>query len=236
MTMQYGRMFGGRVSDKGERMLERIALEAAIRARQIDAASRRIAAERPMDAKWLVLSVASGQEWAVEKSLDEAGIEACVPTCKGPERRRRQTILPPSDKPVFNGYTLVRCVPTADALQALMSFNYVGSVVGGWERPLRLTDETISSFRQMACAGAYDWDAKVVDQSAAAVAAPDAVQVDHRTFGNGQMIRVNSGPFGGFCGPVIAFGGAGKGTPIVELDIFGRKTPIMIPLAMLSTS
>lgn len=221
MTMQLrGGPFNGKVSAKGLELLEKIARDADIRARCVFDASRRITTQKPKEARWMVLHVWPGREGAVEKMLDEQDIEACTPVCKGPKRRRHHKELPPSEKPVFIGYTFVRCVPSEYALQALLGFEHVRGIVGGWERPLNVSDEIINHFKDMAAKGAYDWDARVDAGSA--------------VFPKGCQVMVEEGPFARFVGTVVAFGGTGKGTPVVELDIFGRQTPMMIPLAMLS--
>jgi transcriptional antiterminator NusG len=217
MTMQFKEHpLADFISLKGMLKLDRMAQDETNRLRCIEAASRRISTEKPEDSAWLVIHVWPGREQAVEKALGDCDIEACVPICKGPKRKRRYKVLPPSDKPVFIGYTFVRCVPSEYALQGLSGFEHVRGAVGGWLRPRRLTDDVMRHFKEMAASGAYDWEVEA-----------DAIPV-------GSKVCVKEGPFVTFEGIVVAFGGTGKGTPVIELDIFGRKTPIMIPLAMLT--
>ncbi|RKD61542.1 transcription termination/antitermination NusG family protein [Rhizobium sp. WW_1] len=216
MMQLNGSPFAGLVSDKGIQQLDRIAREEANRVECIEAASQRTADLFPRDATWLVLQVQSGREQAVEKAMLDCGIEACAPMCLGPKRRRHHKELPPSEQVVFVCYVFVRCVPSAYALQALARFEHVRGVVGGWLHPYRVANETLSSFKELAASGVYDWETKV-----------DAIPV-------GSKVRVKEGPFIDFAGEVVAFGGKGKGTPVVELELFGRKTPMLMPIAMLS--
>lgn len=204
-----------KVSLKGIRLLERNAAEMTNRKQCIEAAGRKMVESLPDDSAWLILQSQFGRESAVEKAMTESDIEACVPLCKGPQRRRHHKVLPPSEKPVFTGYVFVRCVPSEHALQALARFEHVRDVVGGWEKPHRLTNERVMHFKAMAGSGAYDWEA------------PGSA------FKVGARVLVKDGPFYSFEGTVVAFGGAGKGMPVVEMEMFGRKTPMLIPLAML---
>lgn len=214
MRHRFG-LIGDVVSLKGMMKLERVVSDASRRSQCIEAATKRITETCPVDSAWLALQVSPGREHAVEIDLESNEIEAAVPVCMGPQRRRHHKVLPPSPKPVFIGYTFVRCIPSGYALQALMGFEHVLGVVGGWAAPHRLTCEAINYFKEMAASGAYDWEVK-----------RDALP-------KGCKVLVKEGPFASFEGIVVAFGGAGKGTPVIELDIFGRKTPILIPLAML---
>lgn len=203
------------VSVKGAEKLARLMEELAERRDSIEAAGK-AAANRRGDSAWIILSVDPGREQAVEKLLVEADIEACVPVCLGPVRRRHHKELPPSHKPVFLGYVFVRCAPLPAAFAGLTTFDYVRGRVGGWGSTCRLSDELFNQFKDKAERGAYDWEVKA------------------DTLPKGCRVRVKEGPFVGFEGTVIAFGGAGKGSPVIELEIFGRPTPIMIPLAMLA--
>lgn len=205
----------GFVSVEGMLKLEKISIEEMNRQSCIEAATRRFVANHALDASWLIVNVWPGREHAVENALMSHDIEASVPVCKGPKRRRHHKEIPPSEKPVFIGYVFVRCAHSARAMKAIFSFEHVKGIVGGWEKPFRLSDESQLYFNEMAESGAYDWEVK-----------SHAIPV-------GSKIFVKEGPFSGFEGSVVAFGGTGKGTPVVELDIFGRKTPIMIPIAML---
>lgn len=203
------------VSVKGAEKLARLMEERANRQDNIAAAGKRVAGLFG-DSAWIILSVDPGREQVVEKLLNEADIEACVPSCLGPVRRRHHKELPPSQKPVFIGYVFVRCAPSADAWAGLKAFDHVRGRVGGWGGPCRLSDDMFNQFREKAERGAYDWEVKA------------------DTLPKGCRVRVKEGPFAEFEGTVIAFGGAGKGSPVIELEIFGRPTPIMIPLAMLA--
>ncbi|WP_220328003.1 transcription termination/antitermination protein NusG [Rhizobium wenxiniae] len=205
----------GFISVEGMLKLEKLSADEANRKACIDAATRRFAENHSLSSSWIIVHVWPGREHAVEKALLSHDIEASVPVCKGPKRRRHHKEIPPSEKPVFMGYTFVRCAHSPRAMKAILGFEHVRGIIGGWERPFPISDDSHKHFMEMAESGAYDWE---VESSAIPV---------------GSKILVKEGPFSSFEGYIVAFGGTGKGTPVVEIDIFGRKTPILIPLAML---
>lgn len=213
--MQHKGSLDSRVSEKGWRMLDKIDREKANQEACIVKASRQYAAESGQAAHWYCLSVATGREHAVEKRMLEAGVEACVPMRMGAERRRQHKVLPPSLEPVMTGYIMVRCAYSPYAMRALQGFDYVSGMVGGWEGRYHITDESMSVFMKMANDGLFDHER------------PAAL------FNDGTKVSIKAGPFAAFDGVVVGRTRKGKGDAVVELSVFGRTSPVIIPLALL---
>jgi transcriptional antiterminator NusG len=188
-----------------------------IRIRNIDAASGRIVADYSDLAGWYCLTVRPRGEFAVEKDLDAAGVIACVPRRMGEEKVHRGRKLPAPVLPVIAGYLLVRCVPSAAAFTGLRSIDRVTGIVGRGEVPYRLPEKKIQHFISMAKAGEYDHrDVKV-------------------TYLPGENVVVTDGPFASFPGVVVAIDeGAGRSRINVEVNIFGRPTPVELDVAQVA--
>ena len=167
------------------------------------------------DSPWLTLKVEPGREKAVKNTLDDEVVEALVPMRKGPELRRRGRVLPAVLTPVMICYVLVRCRVTDKALLGLKSFDHVRDVLGGCLNPRLVSAAEVKVFKMKAEEGAYDWEKPVA------------------IFKRGWKVRLKEGPFCGFTATVVACRSDGKGDAVVEVDIFGRTTPITLPLALL---
>lgn len=167
------------------------------------------------DSPWFVLRVAYGREGAVEKSLVNIGIEALVPTRKGPDLRRRGRVIPGAYMPVLTGYVLVRCVHSAHAMLGLKAVEHVVGVLGTCERPHLIQNEEAMRFNDRAAAGEFDWDT------------PSGL------FKAGMRVRFSRGPFCGANGVIISCRADGKGDAVVEMTLFGGTMPILVPLAFL---
>lgn len=207
--------FDGKVSMKGIMQLSKLADDQAIRAREVAAASKRIADESPTKAVWICLQVDSGQELTVEKMLGAAEIDAVVAMRKGPVMRRRHKELPPQDLPVLNGYVPVRCVSTPEAMRGLKGFDYVRGVVGGWDNPRCVAIQEMTIFNEKAARGEYDFKRPV------------------GLFRKGQKVEVTDGPFHLLQGEIITCRADGCGDAVVEMVLLGRPVPVLVPLALL---
>lgn len=202
------------VSLKGLMKLDRIAQEAARVAHERESASKERAHSVP-DSAWIIAQVDYGREKAVENAMTEAGIEACVIMRMGPERKRHRRRLPASKTPVFNGILFVFCAPGNHALRGILSFDCVKNIVMGGDKAIKISNETINEFKELAESGAYDYGRR-----------SDAIK-------KGDKVRITSGPFVGFEVEVDAFGEAGQGDVVVTIVIFGKPTVFNMPLAML---
>lgn len=163
-------------------------------------------------AGWFCLRVATGRENAVEKVLNASNVESLVVMtneCKV-VKRGRVCILPP--RPVILGYVLVHCCPIAQAMMGLLRVKDVIDVVGGAIRPYRADEDSISRFKQMAEEGKYD--------------APVSKE---RRFELKEQVRITEGPFASFPGIIVSIDDE-KGYVELEVDIFGRSTPVQLML------
>lgn len=193
----------GRVS-LGERMHRE-------KLKRLEAAARATDEASP----WFALRCWTGQELAVLEALEALGIHALVPQRRGPDLRRRGRIMPGRLVPVIHGYVLVQIQPSPEALAALDTIRHAIEVLGGCEHPKRLLPEEVERFNTIARSGTYDW------------------QRVNITFRKGQIVRAKEGLFEGATGEVITARPDGRGDAVVEFDVFGRKVPTNIPLAML---
>ena len=196
-----------------EARLRKLDRDIEIRVRHLDMASRRITSDYPDLASWFCLRVMSGREFIVEKSLSDANVEAIVPQRKGEEIRKRGRVIPAPLLPVIPGYVLARCVPSAAAISGLRNVQHVASVVGKGEIPYRVPIDFINRFIDLAVTGEYDYRRTETDLKV------------------GSQIRVIDGPFASFPAVVTGIDRAKEGRIDVEINIFGRPTPVELDLA-----
>jgi transcriptional antiterminator NusG len=215
MMQHRGPMMDKRVTTSAMLKLDRQSQEHSRRLLNLAMASEKYCLLYPNQSGWLCLKTMTGRELAVEKELAEYEIVSLVPTRKGPEYRRRGRLIPARDIPILIGYTLVKCVASASAMQGLATIEHVTGVLGGWEKPMRIGSDFINRFKDKATAGAYDY----------AVQGP--------VLKRGEKARVIEGPFASFSGEVISAPSDGIGDAVIELDIFRQKTPICLPVAIL---
>lgn len=204
------------LDDRQSAAIERALRDRSIRIRNIDAASRRIVDDYPDLAGWYCLSVRQRGEFLVEKELQSADIMACVPRRMGEEKVHRGRRLPAPVLPVIPGYILVHCVPSAAAFMGLRHIERVTGIVGKGEIPYRLPARMISHFIAMAKAGEYDHR---------------EVKVSYLP---GEAVVVTDGPFASFPAVVVAIDQeAGHSRINVEVNIFGRPTPVELDVAQI---
>ncbi|MBB4574405.1 transcription termination/antitermination protein NusG [Rhizobium lentis] len=163
-------------------------------------------------AGWFCLRVTTGREKAVEKVLNASDVESLVVMtneCKV-VKRGRVCIIPP--RPVILGYVLVHCCPIAQAMMGLLHVKDVIDVVGGAIRPYRADADSISRFKKMAEDGKYDASAR-----------------KEYKFELKERVRITEGPFASFPG-IIGLIDDEKGYVSLDVDIFGRPTPVQLML------
>ncbi|MBY5689355.1 transcription antiterminator [Rhizobium leguminosarum] len=215
MTMQHRRgEFGEYVSDAGYRKLDKIADDQRIRISSLAMASRRIIADYPDECPWYCLMVMTGREFAVEKNLYEENVEALVPTWMTATKYTRGRIIVPVKRPVIPGYVLVQCAASAYAFLALRRVKHVIGIIGGAETPYRIPLKHIEKFKERAKSGSYDYR---------------PVKIDYHV---GEPVKVCDGPFASFAAEVISFDRE-KHRVSVEVNIFGRKTPVELDVAQI---
>lgn len=186
-----------------------------IRISHVSMAAKRIADENPELAGWFCLKIAAGREFYVEDALKKEGVEALVPTRKGDKIMKRHRIIPAPTLPVLPGYVLVRCVPSPAAMAGLRRFDKVIDVVGTALSPYRVPEKFVSKFIAKAESGDYDHRN-----------APGVV------YAVGEAVRVIDGPFASFLGKVLEQD-VQKCRVRVEVDIFGRSTPVELDIAQI---
>jgi transcription termination/antitermination protein NusG len=167
-------------------------------------------------APWFALRVWTGREKAVENSLDAMGIRSLVPMRKGPDLRRRGRVIEGAMMPVIHGYVLVQMMASAEYLAGLQGVDHAIDVLGGCERPMRLSDKEVSRFNALALGGAYDWE-RPVDM---------ILKV-------GEPVFVDAGPFSGQKAIVVTPNRKGRGDVVVAIDFMGGEVPVTVPLALL---
>lgn len=180
-----------------------------------DSRIAKLAARADSDSPWLVLKVMTGREIEVGDALEKAGAESLVPMKMGKKLRRRHKEIEPKAEPVFIGYLFARCVISNDTLAALISFDHVTGILGGYETPHLLAAKKVISFNEKATNGHFDHEV------------PQAV------FQRGMKVCISDGIFAGSYGEIISGGHEGKGTAVVGVQFLGGMTPAIMPLAIL---
>lgn len=207
--MQHNKFEGMPVAvDMGERFDDRMR---RIKADMLHAATLRTRDDSP----WFAVRVMSGREIAVKNSLEDAGVEAVVPMRQGPEYRRRGRVIPAKMIPVMTSYVLVRFMASDEAFLGIQGVEHVIGILGGCINPHRVSHSEVSRFKALADAGSLNWERPTV------------------VFRQGETVRVVDGPFASFVGKIISCRDDGKGDAVVELDMFGRPTPVLMPLAII---
>ncbi|MBB4185838.1 transcriptional antiterminator NusG [Sinorhizobium terangae] len=152
----------------------------------------------------------------MENSLDEMGIRSLVPMRKGPDLRRRGRLIEGAMMPVIHGYVLVQMFAKAEYLTGLQGIEHAIDVLGGCERPMRISDKEVSRFNALARNGSYDWE-RPVDMILKA----------------GEPVWITAGPFSDKKATVVTPSKKGRGDVVVCIDFMGGEIPVTVPLALL---
>lgn len=166
------------------------------------------------EAHWYVLRVEDRADIAVDKSLDDANVErVMLHTEMEPKRRggRKHQYLEPVRVPSFPGYIFVKVVSCPATWAGLRTIAGVLGPIGGCENPSPVSEQEILKFQ-----------ARIEND-------PEAIAVLTNALKAGDKVSIDSGPFAGFEAVVLMLGDKHKVS--VEVDIFGRKTPIGFALA-----
>lgn len=198
-------------TDEQCRAIDKVLAERRRIARMRTAAAIRVADDSP----WLIIRV-SGNELAIRDAMLAEKIEVNVPMKMGKERRRRNEKIPARPEPVLIGYILVRCNVVSDALAGLLTFQGVVSILGGYEKPFLMSAEKVSRFKEKADKGEFDHERPV------------------SLFAGVKKVLIVEGPFAGMSGNVVTGIGGGKGTAVIEVELFKQAVPMIMPLAFLS--
>lgn len=167
------------------------------------------------DSPWLIIRV-SGSELSIRDAMLADDIEVNVPMKMGREKRRRNEKIPARPEPVLIGYILVRCNIVADALGGLLTYAGAVSILGGYEKPFLMNAEKVKQFNEKAAKGEFDHERPIT------------------LFAGVRHVRIVEGPFAGKTGEVVTGIGGGKGTAVIEINLFNQSVPMIMPLAFLS--
>lgn len=193
-----------------------------MRIREIVAASKRVADENPDLAGWYCLHVLTGRETSVEKALTDEKVDCLL--LREPEqtvmRRGRLWTFP--GKLWLPGFALVRCVPSNEAFRGLLGVQHVTDIVGGWARPYRVSDESISQFNAVMQEKEEERERLRMEQEAR-----------NATIAAGDKVVIALGPFSGFEAKVVKMLKGRDKRCKVEYKLMGRAGQLDIPLANL---
>ena len=223
MTMQHKRgdfQIDGRVSSEGWRRSNNASGLMRIQIGALSIASKRVVAriirdEPDMKPAWYCLQVRVGSEGTVEKVLLDADVETLIVRSGEEKIVNRGRVRIVSGRVVIAGYILIRCLPLPQAMMGLLAVKHVIGIVGGADRPYRADDKSIERFKAMALEGKYDRKGKF----------------DHE-FMPTEQVRVTDGPFASFNAVIVLIDDA-QGRVTVEVDIFGRSTPVELDIAQI---
>jgi transcriptional antiterminator NusG len=211
--MQHDKMTGTPIAipvqERFEDRMRRLA------AKNLKEASMNVTEQHPDSARWYCLQVMRNQEFAVEKELQSANVEAYVPRQKAVRVRHGRKIE--TEQPYLGGYLLVRCVPSAAAFHGLRRQAHVIDMVGGNDgRYYVVTDPEVAVFK--ALFDSIDVSRMPTDKS----------------FADGDKSEVIIGPFNGFTCLVTKVAWSREAWASVVIEVSGRLFPISrIPLAFL---
>ena len=166
------------------------------------------------EARWYVLRVEDRADIAVDKSLCDANVErVMLHTEAEPKRRggRKHQSLEPLRVPSFPGYIFVKVVSCPATWAGLRTIESVLGPIGGCDNPSPVSEQEIVKFQ-----------ARIEHD-------PEAIALLTNALKAGDKVSIDSGPFAGFEAVVLMLGDKHKVS--VEVDIFGRKTPIGFALA-----
>lgn len=210
----------GRVSSEGWRRSNNASGLMRIQIGALSIASKRVVAriirdEPDMKPAWYCLQVRVGSEGTVEKVLLDADVETLIVRSGEEKIVNRGRVRIVSGRVVIAGYILIRCLPLPQAMMGLLAVKHVIGIVGGADRPYRADDKSIERFKAMALEGKYDRKGKF----------------DHE-FMPTEQVRVTDGPFASFNAVIVLIDDA-QGRVTVEVDIFGRSTPVELDIAQI---
>lgn len=165
-----------------------------------------------MEAKWFVVHTYSGYEKKVKANIDKTIenrhledqiLEVMVPTLDVVEEKNG--VRKPVEKKMFPGYVLIHMVMNDDTWFIVRNTRGVTGFVGPGSKPIPLTEEEIRTL-----------GIKVTN-----------IQVD---FGVGDTVAVLGGVWKDTVGVIQSMNDA-KQTLIINVDLFGRETPVEINYA-----
>jgi transcription termination/antitermination protein NusG len=198
-----------------------------------DALLQPVADERPPDSpwnrpgRWFVVHTQSGYEKKVKQNL-EARISSM-----NMEERIYEVVIPMEDvvefkggkkvvvqKKMFPGYLLVRCAMDDDSWYVIRNTPGVTGFVGQGAKPSPLPRRDVESFLQV----------KASDDEGADATRRGRARHEYEM---GETVRIKEGPFADFSGQITEIN-EDQLKVKVEVDIFGRPTPVELEFAQIA--
>lgn len=193
-----------------EAKANRVMAERRMEAELLAAASKHADGER----RWFALRCANRGELDLFHRLDGLDVDVVVPVKEAQVARRfqggRGRVV---HRPVLSGLVFVNVVPSNEAFAGLLRVKGVASVVGKEGRPYPIGDREMSSFMDLAQAGAFD------ERNT-----PTGLVV-------GSMVKIRVGAFADFAG--VLEGYARGRAARVRTMLFGRDLTVDVKLAHL---
>ncbi|MBU3015445.1 transcription termination/antitermination protein NusG [Poseidonibacter lekithochrous] len=163
--------------------------------------------------KWYAIQTYSGSELAVKRALiqlseemaDGRIAEVLVPTEDLIEiKKGKKSII---ERPLYPAYAFAKIELDTELWHGIQAMPKVGRFIGESKKPTPLSEKDITA---------------ILDKVNNRAAAKPKVSFDE-----GEMVRVNEGPFANFNGIVEDFDMA-SGILKLNVSIFGRNTPVEI--------
>lgn len=165
---------------------------------------------------WFVLRVRPRCEIPVDIALEDAGVERWLPRValeQKPRAGRKGPLPEPKLVLAWPGYLFVKVANLAACWAGLGTVDGIVAVLGTAERPIPVPDEKVLRYRLF-----------LEKDDLARKTLADEIEA-------GQRVRIESGPFASFHGPVVEqMGDRVK----VEVFIFGRTTLVDLELAQVA--
>ncbi|MRJ06984.1 MAG: transcription termination/antitermination protein NusG [Epsilonproteobacteria bacterium] len=161
--------------------------------------------------KWYALQVYSGSELAVKRAIENLKLQlkddrigrVVVPTEQVIEVKNGKKRI--YERSLYPGYVFLEADLDIDLWQKIQSLPKVGRFIGESKKPTPLKEE----------------DVKLILEKAQQKGAPKPKV----SFEEGELVRINEGPFANFTGEVEEFDYE-KGILKINVTIFGRSTPV----------
>jgi transcriptional antiterminator NusG len=172
----------------------------------------------PVLRRWYVLTIAGGEDILVDNALTNAGVEHWMAVEKlatkwrgGRKHQRFCAVV----KPFFPGYMFVRVAWGEMTWHGLDGVNGVSGIVGGAMNPAPLSDKEFDKFR---------WHAEND---------PKFLKAMRNALDVGDLVRIDEGPFAHFEAVLVQLCEESARVR-VEVELFGRATPVDLDLAQIT--
>jgi len=172
------------------------------------------------DECWYIARTEQRRESDVIWALLDASLEAYAPVgvrfgAQSKYHRRPRKVT----SPLFPRFVFVRGAPAMDLVDVLHTIRQADGLMCCRSVPLRVKASDVTRLQDKENAGVFDLTLDTVSRG------PDGLMLDSR-------VEVIDGPWIYHGGIVRALSGE-KGRAVVEMNIFGRDTPIELPVDML---